>query len=412
MSVLDITNNPSNPKPYARRILNARSGPLTDPLSASDPLQDALNEQTLPQTPEIEAIFDVNPDPIVLEKPQKPPKSRRASVAISAEAGVSEPLSPVETPKKKRASGSRPSKSVKAAAQTPAPASQPALSAERSLPRTAQPAPALAAPSPLSAPKASRPPTPVRRAPIKSFQKPSPAASFAQPSSLLPSSVSFTPLAAHSDPQPSRPSVEPAREAFLSALAPQTGPRLDPPASAIGPQSRLESSPPEAPVETAGATQSVSIASHAAQEELESSPPRPAIARASVKASPRSPVARAAHTARNSAIGMALAYAERLESLFNPVVFLGRNWTRIFLAVLHLAAPLGAAWLISHWSAAQQQNFWSGSAFEQAINFAGLLILCVFGWSVAWLVLSSIGLACARALGKFQEEGAKFLEPK
>lgn len=122
--------------------------------------------------------------------------------------------------------------------------------------------------------------------------------------------------------------------------------------------------------------------------------------------------ARVAVAARNSVIGMALAYLERLESLFSPVFFLGRNFASVAMALLHLAVPFAAAWFLSRWNPAVESRFWSGGVFEQAANFVGLWVLCLFGWTLICLVGSSVARGMGSSLRQFQSEGEKFFGPK
>lgn len=390
MSLVEKNSPPIPQAGFARRIVNARSGPLSDPIAAQAEARRAQDGLLPAKSPELEGNMEVNPDPIVLETD----KFGAASELEPALRPEPEALDRVraeeaEPAVKKRRSGSRSGakKSLQDASGAVGPLSAGGPVAKAVLAPVAKAA-AIAAPASVSIKKAkAQAPTPapvaVRRAPPKL-----PALLTADPAPTPPF-ADFIPTPA-SQEEPAAPEL--MKTTLLAPSIDQALAQAEP--AEIEP-SAVSATPAEAP--------SASLASESPQASGQAAPAR--------GAQPPAPI-RAARAARNSVIGMALAYIQRIEALFSPVLFLGRNIASVALALLHLAVPLGAAWILSRWTPAVQAQFWSGGAFEQALNFVGLWILCFFGWSLVCLLGSAIGRAAGRSLSHFQSEGEKFFHPK
>lgn len=89
--------------------------------------------------------------------------------------------------------------------------------------------------------------------------------------------------------------------------------------------------------------------------------------------------------ARNTFIGMALAYIDRLDSMVRPVLFCATHLGVFIAATLHLLAPLSLAWFASHWSERMENTVWVGNFFSQTVSFATLWIFALIAWSILWL---------------------------
>lgn len=372
MSVIDPKTPPSTQPAFARRIINARSGPLADPLAARAKAEREQQEKEALESLELAGNLEVNPDPIVLETHHFPPSSEAPPLPADdprLASGADEPA-PSATAKKRRAPRAK-----------KAPGAVGGLSAGGALAQSAVGALAQPArpPAPAAAPRASS-------AAAARAQPPKAPIAVARAAPKLPALLS-------PDPAP--------------VLAPAEAPRstLAAPAPSALPPSPIEPGPP------AFSDPASRAALFEPQSESETETEPKAAAPAARTARPAAP-ARLATAARNSIIGMALAYVERLESLFSPVFFLGRNIASVIMALLHLTVPLAAAWLISHWSPPVQAQFWSGGVFEQAINFVGLWVLCFFGWTLACLLGSAIAQGLGSSIRQFQREGEKFFGPK
>lgn len=114
--------------------------------------------------------------------------------------------------------------------------------------------------------------------------------------------------------------------------------------------------------------------------------------------------------ARNSLIGMALVYAERIEVLFSPVIFLGKNLGSVLAALLHMFLPLIVAFGISHWNETISASFWSGNLVAQAINFIGTWVLCLLAWSFIWVCLTGVFHIAGQSLQHYEDEGRKHFD--
>ena len=114
--------------------------------------------------------------------------------------------------------------------------------------------------------------------------------------------------------------------------------------------------------------------------------------------------------ARNAFMGMALSYMENLQEVFEPVLFMAKNFHQIAQATLHIFVPLGSSWFLSHWNAEIQLQFWSGSSFSQLLNFMGVFMFCSFVWSLVWLASGNVKGQIQNSLKGFEKMGSQFFE--
>lgn len=111
---------------------------------------------------------------------------------------------------------------------------------------------------------------------------------------------------------------------------------------------------------------------------------------------------------RNTAVGVALAYVRRLDSLFHPVAFCAAHAGILGAAVLHLVAPLAIAWFASHWSDRMEATVWTGSPAAQLATFVLLWMVSLLGWSLAWLAARAVAGRVRKELRAFAETGENY----
>lgn len=101
---------------------------------------------------------------------------------------------------------------------------------------------------------------------------------------------------------------------------------------------------------------------------------------------------------RNAAVGMAVAYGQRVADQLGPVAFCLKHGVTLAAGALHLLAPPAIAWFASHWSANMEQAIWGGSTLAQAIAFSGVWVVSMAAWSSAWIALGAAGAGLRQAL--------------
>lgn len=110
-------------------------------------------------------------------------------------------------------------------------------------------------------------------------------------------------------------------------------------------------------------------------------------------------------SARNAAVGMALTYVERLDSIRRPLALSARNSGLYLAALLHISMPLLATWFATHWSERVEGVMWGGSAIANAASFGAAWLIMLFIWSMLWLALRAVSLGLFFAIGSLRARG-------
>jgi hypothetical protein len=116
--------------------------------------------------------------------------------------------------------------------------------------------------------------------------------------------------------------------------------------------------------------------------------------------------------ARNTLLGVALAYVDDFQlHIAGPVASLWRHRSSVGAALIHVFIPLLLTYIFSHWTPSMQAIFLEGGMLSNLGKLCWLFVVSAFGWTLAYILGARVIQSLKFDWGRFERIGRGFMSP-